>query len=346
MTRILITGGAGFIGVNAALHYAAKGFDVSILDNFSRRGTDINARTLQTHAPKAQILRGDIRNMEDLKKAMAPAPDIVLHLAGQVAVTTSVTDPRNDFDINAFGTFQVLEAVREYAKDAIVLFASTNKVYGGLEDIEVQEKGNRAVFADGRNGVTEAQQLDFHSPYGCSKGAADQYVRDYSRIYNMRTVVFRQSCIYGPHQMGMEDQGWVAWFMIAALFRRPITIYGNGKQVRDLLHVQDLLAAYDGALAHINSASGHAFNIGGGSGNTLSLSEFLEFLKNDLGFDLQPASAPERPGDQPIFVSDNTKAENILQWKPAISTHDGIRQLYNWLIANQSELQKLYDSAH
>ncbi len=345
MSTIVITGGAGFIGVNAAERFAAKGWSVTIFDDLSRKGSNLNLEYIQQKFPdRIRFVRGDVCSREDLSKAFSSDTDAVLHLAAQVAVTTSVTDPTRDFQINALGTFQVLESVRAICPHAALVYASTNKVYGGLEHIGVSEAGNRYVFTDGRPGVDETTPLDFHSPYGCSKGAADQYVRDYSRIYNMRTVVLRQSCIYGTRQMGVEDQGWVAWFLLASMFQKPVTLYGTGKQVRDLLHVDDLVSLYEAAIANIATAAGNIYNVGGGSQNTLSLLEFLAVLKSDLGIDLQYAKSTERPGDQPIFVSDNSKALRELQWKPTVGVHDGIKRLHEWLTQNKESLAHIYAS--
>lgn len=343
MPRIVITGGAGFIGVNAAQRFANDGWDVVAFDDLSRRGSQLNLDYLTaTHPDRVRFVRGDVRKREDIEKVMNDGADAVLHLAAQVAVTTSVTDPRTDFDINALGTFNVLEAVRTRCPSAAVLFASTNKVYGGLESIGVAEDATRYRFADGRSGVDEHVPLDFHSPYGCSKGAADQYVRDYARIYGLKTVVLRQSCIYGTRQMGVEDQGWVAWFLLATRFRKPVTVYGTGKQVRDLLFIDDLTALYAQAFHRIDAAAGQVYNIGGGAENTLSLMEFITLMRNDLGIDLTHGSAAERPGDQPIFVSDNTKALKELEWKPTVGVHDGIRRLYEWLVKNEDMLAAIY----
>lgn len=340
---MLITGGAGFIGVNAADHFLGQGWEVTIFDNFSRKGTDINLAFLEgKYQSGLEVVRGDIRTDQDTLNFLCNDADVVLHLAAQVAVTTSVTDPREDFEINAFGTFNVLEAIRQSAAKPTLIYASTNKVYGGLESVGVDEGERRYSFADGLRGVTEDMLLDFHSPYGCSKGAADQYVRDYSRLYDMKTVVLRQSCIYGPHQMGIEDQGWVAWFMIATLFNRPVTIYGNGKQVRDLLYVDDLVAAYDSCIKNIDTISGQVFNMGGGSDNTLSLIEFLDFLKNDLQMNVEYSFGGVRPGDQPIFVSDNSKFMQATGWSPKFDTTKGIANLLEWLKENQGDLQQFY----
>lgn len=343
MPRILITGGAGFIGVNAAQRFARNGWDVTIFDDLSRRGSDLNLAYLtETGGNRIRFVRGDIRRKEDSDAVLADGYDAVLHLAAQVAVTTSVTDPETDFAINALGTFNVLEAVRKHCPAAAVLYASTNKVYGGLESISVTEDETRYRFADGRAGVDETVPLDFHSPYGCSKGAADQYVHDYARIYGLKTVVFRQSCIYGTRQMGVEDQGWVAWFLLAAHFHKSVTVYGTGKQVRDLLFVDDLTALYERTIERIDTAAGQVYNIGGGEANTLSLIEFLDIIQNDLGIDLPYGHAEERPGDQPIFVSDNGKALRELDWQPTTAVRDGIRRLHAWLRENSDSLRSIY----
>ncbi len=340
---MLITGGAGFIGVNAAERFLGKGWKVVIFDNFSRKGTELHREYLtQKFANHVTIIQGDIRTDQAVLDRLCNECDVVLHLAAQVAVTTSVVNPREDFEINAFGTFNVLEAVRKSERKPLVLYASTNKVYGGLENVPVEEQEKRYVFAGGLKGVSEEQLLDFHSPYGCSKGAADQYVRDYSRLYDIPTIVLRQSCIYGQHQMGIEDQGWVAWFLLAALFGKPVTIYGNGKQVRDLLHVDDLIDCYELCIEKTGAVSGHVFNIGGGHENTLSLIEFLELLRGDLGLPLTSSSRAVRPGDQPIFISDNSAFMKATGWQPKVNVRSGIRQLKQWLEEHRGELQRFY----
>lgn len=340
---ILITGGAGFIGVNAAKRFADLGSSVTVLDNLSRKGTDINLRYLEErYAGKIHVVKADIRTDRTILEKCANEHDVILHLAAQVAVTTSVTDPRTDFEINALGTFNVLEAARGAQTMPAVLYASTNKVYGGLEHMPVTEHGDRVAFADGSRGVTEECPLDFHSPYGCSKGAADQYVRDYARLYGMKTVVFRQSCIYGPHQLGIEDQGWVAWFLIAALFGRDVTVYGTGKQVRDLLYVDDLVDLYVRAVDNIDAVSGEVFNAGGGAANSLSLLEFLAVINGPLGLSMHWTHSDWRPGDQPIFISDNTKAKTMLDWEPTMDTDTGIKNLLAWLKDNKEILERFY----
>ena len=342
--NILITGGAGFIGVNAVRRFASRGWGVTIFDNFSRRGTAYNLEKLHEDVPEGlQVVRGDVRTDTKALKELAEDVDVILHLAAQVAVTTSVIDPRNDFECNALGTLNVLEAVRQSERKPALLYASTNKVYGGLEHMAVEEKEKRYAFAGGVQGVPETVPLDFHSPYGCSKGAADQYVRDYARLYDLKTVVFRQSCIYGPHQMGIEDQGWVAWFLIAGLFKHPVQIYGNGKQVRDLLYVDDLVSCYERAIEKIDTVSGHIFNLGGGHRNTLSLIEFLDLLKQEHGIELSYTFAETRPGDQPIFISDNTAAMQTLGWQPQTDVRSGIGNLVAWLKNTKNDLAAFYE---
>jgi CDP-paratose 2-epimerase len=334
MRSILITGGAGFIGVNVARHFAGQGWQVSILDNLSRRGTEDNLRWLQERA-SIRFERADVREPAVVDRLIEEIrPDLLLHLAGQVAVTTSVTNPREDFEINALGTLNVLEAVRRKSPDSFFIDASTNKVYGRMEHIGVAERNGRYEYRDLPEGADESQPLDFHSPYGCSKGAADAYTTDYARIYGLGTVAFRQSCIYGTRQFGIEDQGWVAWFTIAAVLGKQITIYGDGKQIRDVLYVDDLARAYEAAYAHRDAAAGQAFNIGGGPGNTMSLLELLAYLEAELGIKIPLQWSDWRPGDQPVFVCNVGKARRLLDWQPTISVQDGVRQLIHWVRDN------------
>lgn len=339
---MLVTGGIGFIGVNAARYFHEKGWSVTVFDNFSRRGVDRNAAFLRsTFGDRIGIVRGDVRSRRDLSRVIT-GQDVILHLAAQAAVTTSVMEPWGDFKTNTQGTMRVLEAARLSPQKPIVLYASTNKVYGALENLPLNEEEQRYAFADGRHGIGEDQQLDFHSPYGCSKGAADQYVRDYARLYNLPTVVFRQSCIYGPHQYGVEDQGWVAWFLIAALLQKPITVYGNGKQVRDLLHIDDLLHAYESAIEHIGHTKGKIYNIGGGIKNTLSLLELLTLMEREFSLPVSPTFAPLRPGDQLMFVSDNSRIAADLDWQPHTGLLEGTHMLFRWLETHREELRGFY----
>jgi CDP-paratose 2-epimerase len=287
------------------------------------------------------LRRGDIRDAKLTAEALADA-DTIIHLAGQVAVTTSVANPREDFDINALGTFNVLEAARAGGRNPIVLYSSTNKVYGGMEDIVVVEDATRWRYRDLPRGVTEAQPLDFHSPYGCSKGTGDQYVRDYHRIYDLRTVVFRQSAIYGPRQFGVEDQGWAAHFIIATQFKRPMSIYGDGKQVRDLLYVDDLVNAYRQAILRIDHVAGEIFNVGGGPDYTISIwREFRPILDALNGSPVvDPAFADWRPGDQKVCILNVDRAMAALQWKPTVNVDQGIERLWNWVAASRDEIER------
>jgi CDP-paratose 2-epimerase len=335
--KYLVTGGAGFIGCNAVQRWLALGHSVVVLDDLSRRGGEANLAWLQRQPGELVFERVDIRDVAALDAALARHKDVqvVLHLAAQVAVTTSVQDPRHDFEVNALGTFNLLESIRRHAKEAVLLYASTNKVYGGLESEGVEEHAGRYRFRR-PTGIPETQPLDFHSPYGCSKGAADQYVRDYARIYGMRTVCFRQSCIYGYRQFGVEDQGWVAWFTIAAVTGQPLTIYGDGKQVRDLLFVEDLCDAYDAAVARAEALRGAVLNLGGGPEHTLSLLELLAMLEELTGRPLRPRFAEWRPGDQPVFVADISAAKAALGWQPKVDVRTGVRRLYAWVEENRA----------
>ena len=331
MKTILITGGAGFIGVNSARYFSQRGWSVILLDNLSRRGTEDNLQWLQEQA-EIRFERADIRDAENIERLLAEIkPDVLLHLAAQVAVTTSVTDPREDFEINALGTFNLLEAVRKQSPQTFFINASTNKLYGKMEEVGVTERNGRYEYRDLPTGVAESQQLDFHSPYGCSKGVADQYSIDYARIYGLHTTTFRQSCIYGTRQFGIEDQGWVAWFTIAAVLGKQITIYGDGKQIRDVLHVDDLARAYAAAIEHRDQAQGQAFNIGGGPQNTLSLRELLAYLERELQLQIPLKWDQWRPGDQPVFVCNLDKAAARLNWSPEIRVEQGVGGLIHWV---------------
>jgi CDP-paratose 2-epimerase len=332
-----ITGGAGFIGSNYVSRLLESGEIVTVYDNLSRAGAPRNLKWLtDTFGEKAfKLVVGDVRDAAQLAISACEA-DVIVHLAGQVAVTASVIKPREDFEINALGTFNMLEAARLNERNPIFLYASANKVYGGMDDVEVVESATRWAYRDLPFGAPETQPLDFHSPYGCSKGAGDQYVRDYSRIYGLRSVVLRQSCIYGPRQFGVEDQGWVAWFVIAAVTGRPVTIYGDGKQVRDVLHVCDLCDAYDLAVQNIEKVKGDVFNLGGGPGNTLSIwTEFGPRLEKLLGKPVPVAYGAWRPGDQKVFVADIRKAETMLGWKPKYDADKGLKELFDWVSAHK-----------
>lgn len=347
MSKILVTGGAGFIGFHVATRYIREGHEVHVLDNLSRNGARANFAKLERmerrRGAQFRFHHVDLRVPGDVAAVFAHVrPEFVVHEAAQVAVTTSVTNPRLDFEINAFGTFNVLEAARMHAPDAFLVYASTNKVYGGMEDVAVVEEAKRYRYRDYPEGLDESRTLDFHSPYACSKGAADQYVHDYARIFGLRTVVFRQSCIYGTDQFGVEDQGWIAWFTIARVLGKPVTIYGSGKQVRDILWVEDLVEAYDRAWKR--DKGGEVYNMGGGSENTLSLLELVEILDG-----LQPASQPlqfgdVRPGDQPVYIANATKARRDLEWAPRMRPAAGVEKLHAWVKANRDDVARVLES--
>ena len=333
----IVTGGAGFIGCHAASRFHASGDRVVVVDNLSRRGAEDNLAWLRDQGVD-DFVRLDIRDaraMSDLLARHADA-DAVLHLAGQVAVTTSVADPRSDFETNALGTLNVLEAVRLAADGRpAVLYSSTNKVYGNLEQEKVIIRDGRYAYENRPDGVDEHEPLDFHSPYGCSKGSGDQYVRDYARIYGLKTVAFRQSCIYGTRQFGIEDQGWVAWFCLAATRGQKFSIFGDGRQIRDALWIDDLIDAYVTALDRIDRVAGEVFNIGGGPDRTLSLLELVALLEAHFGHPLDPAFADWRPGDQRVFVADIRKAARLLDWSPKVGVAEGVGRLLAWIDANR-----------
>jgi CDP-paratose 2-epimerase len=336
--KYLITGGAGFIGSNYVYRLLERGEQVTIYDNLSRAGASKNMAWLQETFGEngVDLVVGDVADATHLTEAAQDA-DVIVHLAGQVAVTTSVINPREDFEANALGTFNALEAARASGRDPVFLYASTNKVYGGMEDVALVEEPTRWRYADLEHGCPETQPLDFHSPYGCSKGTGDQYVRDYARIYGLRTVVMRQSCIYGTRQFGVEDQGWIAWMTIAAVTGKQITIYGDGKQVRDVLFVDDLLNAYDAAIENIDVAAGQVYNIGGGAGNVMSVwTEFEPILERLLGKKITVARGDWRPGDQKVFYADVRKAERELGWKPKVEVEQGVERLFRWVKENQN----------
>ncbi len=340
--RVLITGGAGFIGINSVRLFVKKKFEVIILDNFSRSGTKQNIKNLFNENllyKKIRVIKLDLRNSEKLKTVIKKyKPNLILHLAGQVAVTTSLLNPKNDLEINILGTFNLLEACRIHSKQSLIIFSSTNKVYGKISS--KYKENNLRYKVSQKHSISEKTNLDFYSPYGCSKGAADQYVRDYSRIYNLKTVVLRQSCIYGKHQFGIEDQGWVAWFTIAFLLKKNITVYGNGKQVRDLLYVDDLCNLFYQIYLNRNKCFGQVFNIGGGLSNTLSLLELLQILKNKYNLKTKISFDKEREGDQKIFVSNNNKIKRFINWQPQTSYQKGLDELLLWSKLNLNLIRR------
>lgn len=336
--KTLVTGGAGFIGTHVTKFFSDRGDKVAVFDNLSRRGSIPNMLWLQKNVPGLEFIHGDVRDAAALERA-AQGREVIFHLAAQVAVTTSVENPREDFKINALGTFNVLEAARASGMKPIVIYSSTNKVYGGMEEAKVVEDSDRYTFADLPHGVAETWPLDFHSPYGCSKGTGDQYVRDYARIYGLPTVVFRQSAIYGERQFGVEDQGWLAHFVICATLGRPVTIYGDGKQVRDMLYIGDLVSAFARAVEKIKTVRGRVYNIGGGPEFTLTIwSEAGPMLEKLAGRKIDVRYGKWRPGDQRVYISDIRKAERELGWKPQVAPKEGLARLWRWAQENKEQL--------
>lgn len=330
--NVLITGGAGFIGSNLAKYLLSEGAVVSIFDNFSRSNVEKNIPWLERQGGQLKVVEGDIRDNLAVIEA-SKNKEFVFHEAAQVAVTDSVEDPQMDFEINAKGTLNVLNAVRLNSPDSVFVYASTNKVYGGLERFKVSELNGRYAFSDEilRNGVSEEINLDFHSPYGCSKGSADQYVRDFSRIYGLKTLVFRQSCIYGPRQWGTEDQGWVFHFLKLAYQGSLLKIFGDGKQVRDLLFIDDLISAYEKAIENIDQTAGQVYNVGGGNDNAVSLLDAIRIIESELGIKVQSEFHPWRPGDQKVYISDYTKAYSEFGWRPEVTVAKGLTKLLDWV---------------
>lgn len=333
--KVLITGGAGFIGANAASRYLQRGAEVVVIDNLTAPSSAVNLAWLRPQG-RLTFHHLDVREAAGIAALVSDNTDVdlVLHLASQVAVTSSIVNPRLDFEVNALGTFNLLEASRLVGLRAPIIYASTNKVYGQLTDLRVVEHEQRCALIDSPHGIAEERHLDFHSPYGCSKGTADQYVRDYHRMFGLNTVVMRQSCIYGPRQFAREDQGWIAWLMIAAVKAQPVTIYGDGRQVRDILQVEDLLDAFESAAKNISLAAGSVYNIGGGAENTVSLLQVLDLIEECTGCPLPYRFAPPRPGDQRVYVSDIRRAGLELGWHPRTGWKQGLIQLYQWIVAN------------
>ena len=334
----MITGGAGFIGCHTASYFAKKGHEIVIIDNLSRKGSLDNLNWLKKQHPITHY-KTNIQDEKAVEDVFRKENTIgaVIHLAAQVAVTTSVSNPRDDFDINALGTLNMLQAVRHFCPQAPFINASTNKVYGLLHNVKILE-GLKRYEIEKKGGINESEPLDFHSPYGCSKGSADQYVIDYARIYDLKTVSVRQSCIYGERQFGVEDQGWLAWFIIATVLGKKISIYGDGKQVRDVLYVQDLVELYEKFIEQGSNLNGKAYNVGGGLKFSLSLLEFIDILK-DQGLEISYTFGDWRPGDQKVFVSDNTKVIKELGWEPKTAPVQGIQTIVSWVKQNKDLLK-------
>ena len=335
--KYLITGGCGFLGSNLASEVLSRGEELFIVDNLYRHGSYENLKWLMNQGDFTYI-HSDIRNTNDVETVIKSAkPDVIFHLAGQVAMSTSLENPRMDFEVNAMGSLNVLESVRKYSPDSIIIYSSTNKVYGDLEWIRYEETNTRYITPDFPNGFPENIALDFHSPYGCSKGTADQYMLDFYRMFGIKTVVFRHSSMYGGRQFATYDQGWVGWFCQKALetklgtLAEPFTISGTGKQVRDVIYVDDMITLYFQAVEKIDSAKGQAFNIGGGIENSLSLLELFSILENELGIKLAYTKLPWRTSDQKVFVANVDKAKQTFGWNADINKNSGIKMMLDWL---------------
>lgn len=335
--KLLITGGCGFLGSNLAVKAINKGIELCVFDNLYREGAFNNLQWLKEQG-EFLYEKGDIRNVNDVTRVIKNfKPDVIFHLAGQVAMTTSIANSRLDFETNVLGSFNVLEAVKEFAPDAMVLYSSTNKVYGDLEQYGYKEEETRYSCIEKPNGFDESVTLEFHSPYGCSKGAADQYMLDYYRIFGIKTTVFRHSSMYGGRQYATYDQGWIGWFCQKAveikkgMLQEPFTISGNGKQVRDVLYADDMIDLYFKTIENIDKAKGQAFNIGGGIQNSLSLLELFSFLESELDIKMDYTNLPPRESDQRVFVADITKAKNLLGWQPQVSSQQGVRNMLTWI---------------
>ena len=335
--KVLITGGCGFLGSNIAFGLKDYGYEVHILDNLSRLGGEKNLKWLQESAA-VNFHLADTRDHNSVEQLIAMIkPDVVFHLAGQVAMTTSIQNPRLDFEINALGTLNVLEGLRKHAPGAVVIYSSTNKVYGDLEKYHFEENDKRYFIKEKPDGFDESEQLNFHSPYGCSKGSADQYMLDYARVFGLKSIVFRHSTIYGSHQYATFDQGWIGWFCQKALetknntLTEPFTISGNGKQVRDVLHANDAVNLYISCIEHAEALKGNVFNIGGGMKNSLSLLELFDILESELQIKMDYTKLPPRESDQKLFVADINKISESIKWKPEVDKLSGIRRMLTWL---------------
>jgi len=335
--KYLVTGGCGFLGSNLASEILKRGEDLFIFDNFFRPGTEKNFEWLKTKG-KFVFLRGDIRNFYDIETAVKLSkPDVIFHVAGQVAMTTSLEHPRIDFETNSLGTFNLLESVKNHSLDSIVVYSSTNKVYGDLENLNYNESDSRYSLVDYPNGIPESIPLDFRTPYGCSKGSADQYIKDAFRCFGIKTIVFRHSSIYGSRQFSSSEQGWIGWFVKKALESKKninqesFSISGTGKQVRDVLYSEDLISCYFNAIQNIKKTQGEVYNIGGGPDNSLSLLELFEILENFLNTKLYYSKLSPRTSDQKVFIADISKAKKHFNWSPKVNKLNGLKNMIEWI---------------
>ena len=338
--KYMITGGCGFLGSNIASEILKNGDELIIYDNLSRIGGEDNLKWLKSFGD-FELHKENTNNYEKISQVIKAAlPDVIYHLAGQVAMTTSIQNPRLDFETNVLGSFNVLESVRQFSSETTVVYSSTNKVYGDFEYLDYEETDTRYICKQYPKGIDENVRLDFHSPYGCSKGAADQYMLDWARIFKLKTVVFRHSSMYGARQFGTYDQGWISWFCQKAVETKynkdtTFTISGNGKQVRDVLHAEDMIKLYLSAPKFIDNAKGKVFNIGGGINNSLSLLELFDFLEKKLNIKLNYTKLPQRESDQKVFVADIKKAQDTFNWLPKVSYEEGITKMLEWVEKTQ-----------
>lgn len=335
--KYLVFGGCGFLGSNLANEVLRRGDELLVFDNLSRQGSDQNLEWLKKQG-QFRMIQEDVKSFEKVEACIKEYhPDVIFQTAGQVAMTTSLASPRLDFNTNILGSFNVLEAIRMHAPDAKVFFSSTNKVYGDLENIRYEETESRFTCPDFPNGFPESMSLDFRTPYGCSKGAADQYFKDYAQCYGIQSVVFRHSSIFGGRQFSTSDQGWIGWFVKQALdikkgkLQKPFSISGTGKQVRDVLFASDLVKCYFSALENIEKTKGQVFNIGGGVNNSLSLLELFKLLEKELQIEMNFTCLPPRQSDQKVFIADNSKAKNVFGWSPVVSKDEGLKEMIDWM---------------
>jgi CDP-paratose 2-epimerase len=342
--KYLINGGCGFLGSNMAAHYIEAGDEVIVFDNLYRFGTEKNLEWLNSLDGNFKYIKGDVRNIYEIEKVIQEEkPDVIFHFAGQVAMTTSIENPYMDFEINVKGSINVLDSVRKYSPETIVCFSSTNKVYGDFEYIDLEEEELRYIAKDYPNGFDETVPLEFHSPYGCSKGAADQYMLDYGRMFGVKTIVFRHSSIFGGRQFATKDQGWVGWFCQKAyeikngIAKESFTISGTGKQVRDILFGEDLINCYKLAIKNIDKTKGQVYNIGGGMENSFSLLELFEALEVNLGIKMEYKELPWRESDQKVFVADISKAKKDFGWEPKVDKYEGLKRMYEWVESLNAE---------
>ncbi len=337
--KILITGGAGFIGYNSAIYFKKKNHKVYVLDNLSRKGVEENKKRLKKK--NIFFFKSDILKFKQLLKLIKKIkPTIIIHQAGQVTVTKSVLNPRHDLENNLIGTFNLLESIRILKLKCCFIYPSTNKVYGDLNKIEIRKGKTRYDFKN-KKGINEQQPIDFHSPYGCSKGSADQYVMDYSKTFNIKSFVVRQSCIYGPNQYGHEDQGWISWILMCSIFKKKINIFGDGLQVRDILYIDDLIRLYELIILNLKNVQSCVINCGGGINNSLSIIELINFIKKNFSINVKISKKNPRVGDQKVYISNTSFAKKKFGWSPKVHYKKGLKNLFAWILSEGKYIKKI-----